>query len=164
MRRINTIGKLQSWDLMTHLMPEASSSWTFTSQLTTHSSHQRSTSPPGSIIQTSTQTVPSVSISSRSNGPQLWPSPRFSSRSAPCWLMPTQMTLWCQKSPRSTRLTRLNTRQLPENGLESMLCEHLTPVILFYDDELQYDVKINDFSEYHLLWKNATLNAAQLSL
>ena len=149
MRKINTIGKLPSWDPMTHLTQVVSSSWMSTSQLTTHSSHQRSTSPPGSIIQTSTPTDQSALISSRSNGPQLLPSPRFSSHSAHCCVMPTLMIPWCQRLPRSTRLTKQSTRLLPENGLESMPCEYYTPDIL-YHDEFQYNVKVYDFTRNNL--------------
>ena len=122
-RRTNITGKQPSWDQMILLTPEESSSWTFISQRTTHSSQPRSTSQPGSIIQTSTRTARFAWISSKSSGPQLSPSPRFCSPSAPCWLIQTQMILWCQRSLRSTKLTSQSTRPQPESGLESMPCD-----------------------------------------
>ena len=123
MKRTSIIGKQQSWALMSPHMMVAFSSWTFTSQLTTHSSHQRSTSPRGSIIRTLTRMGPSASISWRNNGPQLWQSPKCSFPSAPCCVMPTLMILWYLKLPNYTSQTSPNMSLPQENGLENMPCE-----------------------------------------
>ena len=124
MRKINTIGKLPLWALMTLHTSAVCSSWTSTSQLTTHSSLQSWTSQLVSIIQTSTPMAQFAWIFSKSNGHQHSPSPRFCFQSAPCWQIPIQMIHWFQKLPTSTRLIRQNTKLLPENGLENMQCDH----------------------------------------
>ena len=128
-RRTNITGKQLSWDQMILLTPEVSSSWTSISQLITHSSQLRSTSPQEFTTQISTLTVQFAWIFSRINGHQHSPSPRFSCPSPPCWLTPTQMILLFQRLLTSTRPIKQSMRPPPESGLENTLCESIKTVL-----------------------------------
>lgn len=75
---ISITGRLLSVDQKTPHTRVDFSSWIFTSQWTTHSSHQRCPSPLESTIQTLIHMELSVWISSRTNGVQHSQSPRVS--------------------------------------------------------------------------------------
>ena len=126
-RKIHTIGRQLSWDLMIlHTLVEYSSS-TSISQLTILSSQQRSTSLQESTIQILTPMVQSVWIFLKNSGHQLLQFQRCFFQSVLFWLMPTQMILWFQRLLRSIKMTEQNSKLLLENGQESMLCDWNQP-------------------------------------